>query len=105
EDASVGAFAKVVERLLDSPRYGERWGRFWLDVARYADTKGYVYSDREEGRFVHSHAYRGWVIQAFNEDLPYAQFLVQQIAADQLQPIHRRAASTNDGSSLTSQPP
>jgi hypothetical protein len=80
EDASVDAFARVVDRLLDSPRYGERWGRFWLDVARYADTKGYVYSDREEGRFVHSHAYRDWVIQAFNEDLPYNQFVVQQIA-------------------------
>ncbi|MBI3417511.1 MAG: PSD1 domain-containing protein [Verrucomicrobia bacterium] len=83
-DNSRDAFARVVARLLASPHYGERWGRYWLDVARYADTKGYVYSDREEGRFVHSHVYRDWVIRAFNDDLPYDQFLVQQIAADQL---------------------
>src|SRR5207253_1988945 len=84
KDQSSEAFARVVERLLSSPRYGERWGRYWLDVARYADTKGYVYSDREEARFIHSKTYRDWVIRAFNEDLAYDQFLVQLIAADQL---------------------
>jgi len=78
------AFARVVDRLLSSPRYGERWGRYWLDVARYSDTKGYVYTDREEGRFVHSSAYRDWVIRAFNEDMPYDRFLKLQIAADQM---------------------
>jgi len=83
-DASSEAFARVVDRLLSSPRYGERWGRYWLDVARYSDTKGYVYTDREEGRFVHSYAYRDWVIRAFNEDMPYAEFLKLQIAADQI---------------------
>jgi len=83
-DKSPEAFARVMERLLASPRYGERWGRHWLDVARYADTKGYVYSDREEGRFVHSHAYRDWVIRALNEDMPYDRFLRLQLAADQL---------------------
>ncbi len=83
-DDSPDAFAKVIERLLASPHYGERWGRHWLDVARYADTKGYVYTDREERRFIHSHVYRDWVIRAFNQDLPYDQFLIQQIAADQL---------------------
>ncbi len=77
------AIAGLIERLLSSPRYGERWGRHWLDVARYSDTKGYVY-DREERRFVHSAAYRDWVIRAFNEDLPYDRFLLLQIAADQL---------------------
>src|SRR5436190_1213656 len=83
-DTSPEAFALVVERLLSSPRYGERWGRHWLDVARYSDTKGYVYTDREEGRFVHSSAYRDWVIRAFNEDMPYDRFLKLQIAADQM---------------------
>jgi len=84
KDESPLAFACVVDRLLSSPRYGERWGRYWLDVARYADTKGYVYSDREEGRFVHSYAYRDWVIRALNEDMPYDRFLRLQIAADQI---------------------
>jgi len=92
-DASLEAYAKVVDRLLASPRYGERWGRHWLDVARYADTKGYVYGDREEPRFVHSYVYRDWVIRAFNEDLPYNQFLLQQIAADQLTSSAKTAAS------------
>ena len=82
-DSSADAFAKVVDRLLASPAYGERWGRYWLDVARYADTKGYVFE--EERRFPFSYAYRDWVIRALNEDLPYDQFLIQQIAADRLQ--------------------
>jgi hypothetical protein len=84
-DKSPNAYSNVVERLLASPRYGERWGRHWLDVARYSDTKGYVYA-REERRFVHAFAYRDWVIRAFNEDLPYDRFLLLQMAADQLVP-------------------
>src|SRR6185503_12191656 len=83
DDSSPDAFKKVVERLLNSPQYGQRWGRFWLDVARYSDTKGYVY-DREEKQFVHGHVYRDWVIRACNEDLPYDQFLLLQIAGDQV---------------------
>src|SRR6185503_5089319 len=83
-DPSANAWEKVVDRLLASPRYGERWGRHWLDVARYADTKGYVYSDRDESRFAHSWAYRDWVIRAFNEDLPFDRFLMLKIAADKL---------------------
>ncbi|HLF94910.1 MAG TPA: DUF1549 domain-containing protein, partial [Planctomycetota bacterium] len=81
-DASPDAFAKAIDRLLASPQYGERWGRHWLDVARYSDTKGYVF--REERRYPFSYTYRDWVIRAFNEDLPYDQFLIQQIAADKL---------------------
>jgi hypothetical protein len=81
-DASPDAFAKVVDRLLASAQYGERWGRYWLDVARYADTKGYVFE--EERRFPYSYTYRDYVIRAFNEDLPYDQFLIHQIAADRL---------------------
>ena len=83
-DASPDAFEKLVDRLLASPRYGERWGRYWLDLARYSDTKGYVYSDREESRFVHAHAYRDWVIKALNDDVPYDRFLVLQMAADRV---------------------
>ena len=79
------AVAELIDRLLASQRYGERWGRHWLDVARYSDTKGYVYG-REERRFVHAPAYRDWVIRAFNEDLPYDRFLLLQMAADQLVP-------------------
>jgi hypothetical protein len=81
-DNSPDAFARVVDRLLASPRYGERWGRYWLDVARYSDTKGYVFE--EERRYPYSYTYRDWVIGAFNEDLPYDQFLIQQIAADKI---------------------
>jgi hypothetical protein len=81
-DASPDAFAHVVDRLLASPHYGERWGRYWLDVARYADNKGYVFF--EEGEYPWAYTYRDYVIRAFNEDLPYDQFIRQQLAADQL---------------------
>src|SRR5439155_2681988 len=74
----------LIDQLLASPHYGERWGRHWLDIARYSDTKGYVYTDREDPRFVYSQTYRDWVIQAFNRDLPYDHFLKLQIAADQM---------------------
>ncbi|MDZ4820280.1 MAG: PSD1 and planctomycete cytochrome C domain-containing protein [Planctomycetota bacterium] len=81
-DKSYNAYEKLIDRLLESPRYGEQWGRYWLDVARYSDTKGYVYG-REERFFVNSSHYRDWVIRSFNEDLPYDQFLLYQLAADQ----------------------
>jgi mono/diheme cytochrome c family protein len=81
-DQSPDAFAKVVDRLLASPRYGERWGRYWLDVARYSDTKGYVFE--EERRFPYSYTYRDYVIRSFNEDLPYDRFILEQLAADLL---------------------
>ncbi len=85
KDRSPNAYEKLIDRLLASPCYGERWGRYWLDVARFADTKGYVYAGREETKFVQSSAYRDWVVGAFNEDLPYDQFLKLQIAADQME--------------------
>jgi hypothetical protein len=81
-DNAPDAFARVVDRLLASPHYGERWGRYWLDVARYADTKGYVFTD--ERRFAYSYTYRDYVIKAFNDDLPFDQFIVEQLAADRL---------------------
>jgi hypothetical protein len=81
-DKSPAAFARVVDRLLASPRYGERWGRHWLDVARYADTKGYVFE--EDRHYPYAYTYRDYVIRAFNEDLPYDQFIKEQVAADLL---------------------
>jgi hypothetical protein len=82
KDDSRDAYERLVERLLASPRYGERWGRHWLDVARYADTKGYVFT--QERRFPYSYTYRDYVIRAFNEDKPYDEFIVEQLAADRL---------------------
>ncbi|MBN8246825.1 MAG: PSD1 domain-containing protein [Verrucomicrobia bacterium] len=81
-DDSPGAYEAVVDRLLAAPEYGERWGRHWLDVARYADSKGYVFE--QERRFSHSFTYRDWVVNALNRDLPYDEFLLQQIAGDRL---------------------
>ena len=80
-DESSNAFATVVDRLLASPQYGERWGRYWLDLAHYADTKG---TGNRDDIYPYAYTYRDFVIRAFNEDLPYDQFLVQQMAADKL---------------------
>jgi hypothetical protein len=82
-DPSPDAFERLVERLLNSPRYGERWGRHWLDVARYADTKGYVRLS-ENPNYPAAWTYRDYVIRALNEDLPYDRFVLEQMAADQL---------------------
>ncbi len=79
-DESPEAFAKVVDRLLDSPRYGERWGRHWLDVVRYADTAG----DNSDFPIPQMRHYRDWVIKAINDDLPYDQFVRAQLAGDLL---------------------
>ncbi|QDV50417.1 PSD1 and planctomycete cytochrome C domain-containing protein [Gimesia fumaroli] len=81
-DTAPDAYEKLIDRLLASPHYGERWGRHWLDVARYADTKGYVFTS--ERRYPYSYTYRDYVIRAFNEDLPYDRFIQEQLAADQL---------------------
>ncbi len=78
-DTSQNAFAKVVDRLLASPHYGERWGRYWLDVARYSDDK--LNSTMDEP-YANAFRYRDWVVEAFNEDLPYDQFVKAQIAGD-----------------------
>lgn len=79
-DNSPNAFEKVVERLLASPRYGEKWGRNWLDVARYADSTG----NDEDHRYPFAWRYRDYVIEAFNNDLPYDQFIREQLAGDLL---------------------
>ena len=88
-DKSPDAFARVVDRLLASPHYGERWARHWLDVARYADTKGYVFT--EDPNFYNAYTYRDYVVKAFNSDLPYDQFVTQQLAADLAYPDNRPA--------------
>ena len=80
EDDSPKAYERVVERLLSSPLYGERWGRHWLDVARYADSTG----NDEDHRYPYAWKYRDYVIDAFNDDMPYDQFVREQIAGDLL---------------------
>ena len=80
---SDSAYAALVDRLLASPAYGERWGRYWLDVARYSDTKGDA-KGREDLRYANAWTYRDYVIDAFNRDKPYNQFVVEQLAADRL---------------------
>ena len=79
-DQKPGAWHRVVERLLASPRYGERWGRHWLDLVRYADTAG----DAADYPVPEAYKYRNYVIDAFNNDKPYDQFVREQIAGDQL---------------------
>ncbi|HEY3779727.1 MAG TPA: PSD1 and planctomycete cytochrome C domain-containing protein [Fimbriimonadaceae bacterium] len=81
-DKTTNAYEKVVDRLLASPHYGERWARHWMDVARYADTKGYVFV--EDRNYYNAYTYRNWLIDAFNKDLPYSQFVIDQLAADRL---------------------
>jgi mono/diheme cytochrome c family protein len=75
------AWSKIVERLLASPQYGERWGRHWLDTARYSDTAG-SNADGVDYRFPYAWTYRDWVINAMNADMPYDQFIMHQLAAD-----------------------
>src|SRR5437867_794854 len=79
-DQSTDAYEKLIERLLASPRYGERWGRYWLDLVRYADTSGF----ETDHFFTTAWRYRDWVIKSFNEDKPYDTFVREQVAADEL---------------------
>jgi hypothetical protein len=79
-DRSPDAYEKVVDRLLASPHYGERWGRYWLDIVRYAETCGYERDQVKPGIW----KYRDWVIRAFNGDLPYDRFILEQLAGDEL---------------------
>ena len=81
-DTSPGARGRVVDRLLASPRYGERWGQHWLDVVRFAETEGYEY-DRP---IPDAWRYRDYVIDAFNRDKPFDRFLTEQIAGDEVAP-------------------
>jgi hypothetical protein len=89
-DPSPDAFARVVDQLLSSPHYGERWGRHWLDLARYADSGGYEY-DRDRPT---AHRFRDWVVKALNADMPYDRFLKLQIAGDEMEPGPDSAIAT-----------
>src|SRR5205807_2836110 len=82
KDESPEAFEKLVNRLLDSPQYGERWGRHWLDVARYADTGGF----EADHLYPNAWRYRDYVIRSFNADKPYDRFIQEQVAGDELWP-------------------
>jgi hypothetical protein len=82
-DDSADAFEQVVDRLLASPRYGERWGRHWLDIARYGEDQAHTFEAR---LYPYGYRYRDWVVNAFNTDMPYDQFVIAQIAGDLLDP-------------------
>ena len=89
KDSSPKAFAAVVDGLLESPHYGERWGRHWLDVARYSDTKGPLRKTKDQTN-PYAWTYRDYVIRAFNNDKPFDQFIIEQIAADRIELTDRR---------------
>jgi hypothetical protein len=86
-DTSANAYEKQVERLLASPRYGERWGRHWLDVVRYAESEGFEYDRFRPGAW----RYRDYVIKAFNDDKAFDSFLQEQIAGDEVDPNNHEA--------------
>ena len=83
-DESSNAFEKVIDKLLVDPGYGERWGRHWLDTARYSDTTGELNNRIKDYRYSYAWSYRDWVINSFNDDMPYDQFLKNQLAADKI---------------------
>lgn len=76
------AYINLVDNLLSSPEFGEKWARHWLDIARYADTKGYVFQESRE--YPYAYSYRDWVINSLNQDLPYNEFIIYQLAADRI---------------------
>lgn len=83
KDKSKDAYEKIIDKLLASKFYGERWGRYWLDTSRYSDTSGSVNRNRED-RYTYSYTYRDYVIRSFNEDKPFDKFIIEQIAADRI---------------------
>jgi cytochrome c553 len=91
KDGAAGAFATLVDRLLASPRYGETWGRVWLDVARYGedDYRSLDPMGRGYNPYPNAYLYRDWVIKAFNDEMPYGDFVRAQLAADLLDPSQR----------------
>lgn len=91
-DQSPNAFEKLVDSLLDNQHYGERWARHWMDIARYADTTGYMAGSRET-RYPYAYTYRDYLIDAFNNDKPYDQFVIEQIAADRLPDVESNPQS------------
>lgn len=88
QDTSPKAWEDLVDRLLASPHYGERWGRHWLDLARYSDTKGQFRRQRESSLYPYAWTYRDYVIKAFNDDKPYDRFILEQLAGDKF-PVNK----------------
>ena len=95
-DASPDAYEQLVDRLLASPHYGERWARRWLDLARYADTNGY---EKDRPRSIWP--YRDWVIDALNADMPFDQFTIEQLAGDLLPERHAERSASPPASTAT----
>ncbi|MFM7187217.1 MAG: DUF1549 domain-containing protein [Armatimonadota bacterium] len=88
QNKSPKAYSDLIDSLLASPAFGERMARQWMDIARYADTKGYVFV--QDRNYPNAYTYRDWLINAFNNDLPYDQFVIQQLAADKVVSEDRR---------------
>lgn len=88
KNRSPSAYSDLIDKLLNNPMYGERWGRHWLDTARYSDTTGGVNANRES-RYTYAYTYRDYVIRSFNEDKPFNRFILEQLAADRLSDIKR----------------
>jgi len=84
DDTAPDAYRKMVDQILASPQFGEKWARHWMDVSRYADTKGYVF--QEDRNYAAAYRYRDWLIRSLNEDMPYDDFVRYQLAADHLDP-------------------
>lgn len=95
-DAAPDAYDRLVERLLASPHYGERWARHWLDLVRYAETSGHEF----DYEILHATPYRDYVIRAFNADLPYDQFVIEQLAGDLLREPRRDPATHRNESAI-----
>lgn len=85
-DDQPGAFARQVDRLLNSPRYGERWARVWLDTARFAEDQAHIVGNNKALFYPNAWMYRDWVIKTFNQDVPYDRFVLLQLAADLVEP-------------------
>src|SRR5439155_7570181 len=92
-DCSADAYERMIERCLASPRYGERWGKFWLDAAGYADSNGYFNADSDRPL---AWRYRDYVLRSFNADKPYDRFVKEQLAGDELPPGADAADSPGD---------
>jgi cytochrome c553 len=90
QDHSPDAFARVVDSLLNRKEYGQRWGRHWLDVARYADTHEDNVTNGNQHHYPFAYTYRDYVIRAFNEDMPFDRFIIEQLAADKMKIEDRR---------------
>ena len=94
---------KLIDDLLARPEFGEQWARVWMDLARYADTKGYVF--QEERRYPYAYTYRDYVIRSFNDDKPYDQFVREQLAGDELVGYHPDGDVTEEEVHVVTSPP